>query len=58
MTLERFNYLLTDPYTLLNKEKEEGWHFCYDNLGLLINNILVQCPEQERCECLCYSTTL
>lgn len=61
MTFDRFNYLLTniDPYMGLTKaEKLQGWHFCYYNLGLLINNILVQCPEQERCECLCYSTTL
>lgn len=63
MTFERFNEILSNEGkgkgALTSEEVTLGWHFCWDNQGSLINTRLqVKFPIQERCECLCYSTTL
>lgn len=63
MTIERFCELLhkgtQGKGDITEQELEEGWHYCYDNFGCLINSKTQdKFPIQERCECGCNITVL
>ena len=48
MENDRYNFLMHSDDSLTEKEVSDGWHFCADWDGLLINN---DWPESECCSC-------
>jgi len=56
MTKERYKELRFDEnVTLTNKEIREGWHFCLEWDGMLINKYTS--PEGKCCKCALIGTT-
>lgn len=45
---DRYNFLMHSDDSLTEKEISDGWHFCSDWDGLLIND---DWPESEACSC-------
>ena len=45
---ERYKYLEVTGAPITDKEIQEGWHYCYEWDGMLINK---SWPEAECCKC-------